>query len=284
MKVELVALCRSVLAAAQSRCRTLMRQDMPRIVAYHGPARLAGAVLAAVGFTVGLWWLVRPVAPPVESVLPRVVPGVEATSIAAAPQLPTSGDAPPEASSTDARRGRVRVHVAGAVRRPGVYTLTGDARVVDAVRAAGGATSVADLDRINLAQAVLDAEQVFVPRRGSVRTATTVASRHRPRRPSTTSTPSSSLSSTPSSSMAEVPVSPGPAIAGPAGQGTDARVNLNTATVEQLDALPGIGPATARAIVSYRTRKGPFAKVDDLLNIDGIGPKKLAAIKARVDL
>lgn len=62
------------------------------------------------------------------------------------------------------------------------------------------------------------------------------------------------------------------------------KVNLNTATADQLDALPGVGPSTARAIVSYRARRGPFAKVEDLLNIDGIGPKKLESLRSHVEL
>ena len=168
------------------------------------------------------------------------------------------------------------MHVTGAVRDPGVYALAANARIVDAVRAAGGATSSADLERINLAQSLLDAEQVFVPRRGSQRTATTVAPRHRPRRTSPTTSSIGAQNGVPA------PVSPPVGV--PVPVAPTARVNLNTATVEQLDALPGVGPATARAIVSYRTRRGPFAKVEDLLNIDGIGPKKLESIKAHVEM
>ena len=272
---ELATTCRAVLAAARRRCRTMVRDDLPRIIAFHGPGRLTGAVLAAVGFVLGLWWLVRPVSPSVESMLPRVVSSVDAASTAS-----TDHKVPPMVVS----RQRVRVHVAGAVRRPGVYTLQGDARVVDAVRAAGGATTSADLDRINLAQSVLDAEQILVPRRGSVRTATTVAVRHRPQRRSTTTATTATMATTALMQPGHtLPVSGSP-VAPPVEQRVAAKVNVNTATVDQLDSVPGVGPATARAIVSYRTRKGPFAKVDDLLNIDGIGPKKLATIKEYVEL
>lgn len=269
MDVGLVSACRSAVVVAWNRCRTFVGTDLARIVAYHGPGRLVGVSIATVALFIGLWWLVRPVSPPVESLLPRTV-----TSVGSNVDSPVAQ----EPLSINGRRATLRVHVAGAVRRPGVYTLPGDARVIDAVKSAGGPTAAADLDRINLAQSLVDAEQVFVPRRGSIRTATTVAPRHRPRRTSTSTV--ASVSPVPDQTLpaSGLPVVP------PSDHGGTAKVNLNTATVDQLDALSGIGPATARAIVSYRTRKGPFAKIDDLLNIDGIGPKKLAAIRPHVEL
>jgi competence protein ComEA len=162
----------------------------------------------------------------------------------------------------------VRIHVAGAVVRPGVYTVSSSARVVDAVTAAGGATSRADLERINLAQTIVDTEQVFVPFRSSRTTKITVAPRLRPSR---TTVPVS------------VPTIPGatPAMGVPNTSVTPL-INLNSATSEQLDTLPGVGPSTAKAIISYRNRKGPFGKVEDLLNVPGIGPSKVAAIRDQV--
>lgn len=124
------------------------------------------------------------------------------------------------------------VHVLGAVRSPGLYRLALGARVVDAVAAAGGLAEDADLDAVNLARPVADGEQLRVPRIG------------------------------------EGPV---PAAPGPTGGGTPARVDLNTATVEQLDALPRIGPAIAARIVEWRAQNGPFVGADDLLQISGIG-------------
>ena len=225
-------------------------------VRFFGVRRIVAGLVGATFAVSAGWWLMRPAAVPVEVQLPL------ASVSTAAP--PTPGAAPSSAT------GRLRVHVAGAVRRPGVYTLDVGARVVDAVRAAGGATDAADLERINLAQTVLDTEQVVVPRRVASRPRVTVAPRHVPRRPVTT-TSAASPPSTQSGSVA-TPSS------------TAATVNLNTASVDQLDTLPGIGPATAKAIVSHRTRKGPFARLEDLLAIDGIGPKKLDALRDVVSL
>lgn len=246
---------------------TRARVEAGRRIAYHGAGRLVAVATGSVVLVVAGWWLLRPPAAPIEAVIPRAT--VSASSI----EGPGRVDAAPRIRV--ASGGTVRVHVAGAVRRPGVYALPADARIVDAVAAAGGATTTADLDRINLAQSLVDAEQVFVPRRGTTRTATSVAPRHRPRRTSTSTTfapPGASDQTAPSpagtsSSPAVVP-----------------KVNLNTATAAQLESLTGVGPATARAIVSYRSRRGPFAKIEDLLNIDGIGPKKLESLRDQVEL
>ncbi|MGA0863631.1 MAG: helix-hairpin-helix domain-containing protein [Ilumatobacteraceae bacterium] len=212
---------------------------------------MAGAVGVAIAATAA-WWLVRPAAAPVEVAIP------------AASSALVGDVAPTTAASTT-----LRVHVAGAVKRPGVYSLAAGARVVDAVRAAGGASDSADLERINLAQTLLDTEQVMVPRRGSTRV--TVAPRHVPRR----RPPAATTATLPTETGGGSTVAP----SSPAGA-----VNLNSAGVDQLDTLPGIGPATAKAIVSHRTRKGPFSRVEDLLAIDGIGQKKLDAIRDLVSL
>jgi competence protein ComEA len=137
------------------------------------------------------------------------------------------------------------VHVAGAVARPGVLRLPDGARVIDAVTAAGGATADADTDRVNLAAALADGAWIHLPRVG------------------------------------EQPVAPPPAGAttGSTSEGAaSSPIDLNTATPEQLESLPGIGPATAAAIVEHRTRNGPFASVDALGDVAGIGPAKLAQL------
>lgn len=148
----------------------------------------------------------------------------------------------------------VVVHVAGAVVRPGVVRLPGGARVADAVDAAGGLRPDADLDRLNLAAPLADGQRVWVPVTG-----------HEP--------------------PAEVaPASP-PAAA-PGGGASSAEgatvVDLNTATAEQLESLPGIGPATAQAILDHRRRIGRFRAVDELLDVRGIGPSKLEQLRAWV--
>ena len=222
-----------------------VKKFMSYWLAYIGIRRLISILSVSLGMAIVGWLIVRPTAPLPESVVPRVS-GVGAVSSSAVPTPST-----------------VKVHVAGAVQHPGVYQLPSSARVDDAVRAAGGATERADLERINLAQTIVDTEQVFVPTKISSRPRITVAPRLRPSR---TTIP------------VVVPTVPGTPTPSSVASGA-VKVNLNTATSEQLDALPGVGPATAKAILSYRSRKGSFAKIEDLLNVPGIGPAKVAAIR-----
>ena len=229
----------------------VIKKQMSYWVSFIGVTRLVIGLLATTIASAGIWLLVRPSAPLVESVVPHAS-GVGI--VAPLSTLPTPLT--------------VRIHVAGAVVHPGVYTVSSSSRVVDAVEAAGGATSRADLERINLAQTIVDTEQVFVPFRSSRITKVTVAPRLRPSR---TSVP------------AAVPTVPGavPTIGVPSAT-ISPLINLNSATSDQLDTLPGVGPSTAKAIISYRNRKGPFGKVEDLLNVPGIGPSKVAALRDQV--
>jgi len=220
-------------------------------VAFVGKARLVISFLASIVAAIGIWLLVRPSAPLVEAVVPHAS-GVGI--VVPLSTLPTPLT--------------VRIHVAGAVVHPGVYTVSSSARVVDAVRAAGGATSRADLERINLAQTIVDTEQVFVPSRSLRTTKVTVAPRLRPSRTTIPVVASTAPGSIPSATSSVVTTAP--------------LINLNSATAAQLDTLPGVGPSTAKAIISYRNRKGPFGKVEDLLNVPGIGPAKVAAIRDQV--
>jgi competence protein ComEA len=137
----------------------------------------------------------------------------------------------------------VFVHAAGAVASPGVYQVPSDARIADVVAAAGGAVADADLNRVNLAAVVEDGQQVYVPRIGEPAVAAS---------------------------------SPG----GSSGSGGDGGpVNLNTADAAALEALPGVGPTTATAIINHRTEHGAFQSVDDLLDVPGIGDAKLAQLR-----
>ena len=135
------------------------------------------------------------------------------------------------------------VDVVGAVARPGLYRLARGARIADAVRRAGGATRRADLEQVNLAAPLADGEQVVVPRRGAATAA-------------------------------------GPA--SPAAGSLTAPVQLSTATAEQLDALPGIGPVTAQKIIAYREQHGAFSSVAALDAIPGIGPARIDQLKGLV--
>lgn len=145
---------------------------------------------------------------------------------------------------TEARaRAVLVVHVVGEVRRPGLYRLRDGARIADAVRRAGGAVRGADLAALNLAAPLVDGVQVLVPSRATV-------------------------DGTPS---------------GDAGVGRGAArasiVSLSSATVEELDELPGVGPITAQKIVDYRAEHGPFASVDDLDAVPGIGPTRIEQLR-----
>ena len=128
------------------------------------------------------------------------------------------------------------VHVAGAVRRPGLYRLAEGKRVADAVARAGGATAPADTAAINLAAPLADGMQVVVPSR----------------------------------------------VAGAAGPAAAGRVSLSSASVAELDALPGIGPVTAQKIVDHRLAHGGFRSVDDLDAIPGIGPARVEQLRELV--
>ena len=143
----------------------------------------------------------------------------------------------------------VYVHVGGAVHRPGLYELPDGSRIFDAVQAAGGATDDADLDSLNLASKVKDGDKVLVPVRIE---------------PGADPPPGGA------SGAAGVPGAAG----APGGL-----INLNSATAEQLDSLPGIGPSTAQKIIAYRTEHGGFRRVDDLMEVPGIGPAKFEELK-----
>ncbi len=166
----------------------------------------------------------------------------------------------PSASATPssyASPQEIVVYVCGAVRRPGVYHLAPGARVADLLAAAGGAGAKAALQAVNLAAKLLDGQQVVVPARGAAGSATVAAAGG-----ATTGTTGGE---------------------GATGTGAAAApVDLNTASLEQLDALPGVGPATAQKIIDYRTANGGFKSVDDLKNVSGIGDAKFATLQPLV--
>jgi competence protein ComEA len=159
---------------------------------------------------------------------------------------PSAGLAPPVAPPTETAAAAtvVVVDVVGAVRRPGLYRLEQGARIADAVARAGGATAKADVALINLAAPLADGEQVVVPKRGAA---------------------------APSAAPSGVQGSAGLPPSGP--------VHLSTATLEQLDSLPGIGPVTAQKILDYRQKHGAFTSVDALDAVPGIGPARLDQLK-----
>ncbi len=143
---------------------------------------------------------------------------------------------------------KVLVHVVGAVRRPGLYELDEGSRVDEAIRKAGGPRPKAALELLNLAAPVADGQQIVLPMRGKATGA--------------------QAASTESGNQG----------------GTVVKVHLNTATLEELDSLPGIGPVTAQKILDYRAQHGAFQSVDELDAVSGIGPARLEQLKPLVEL
>ena len=199
-----------------------------------------------------------------------VAAGSSATRTTAAGPLPAVAELPiitsvpgPTTSTTVVL---IAVHAAGAFRRPGVYLFPLGARVDDLLAAAGGVNPDAQTDILNLAAPLADGQRVWVPIRGQ---------------PIPSVAPADIAPSVSDAVSGVIPGSGG----SPGGTKVgDAPVvlNLNTATVEQLDALPGVGPATAAAIIEYRVAHQRFRSIGELLNVRGIGEAKLAAIRSKV--
>ncbi|MFH0244390.1 helix-hairpin-helix domain-containing protein [Streptomyces sp. HK10] len=211
-------------------------------------AALTLALAAALGFAVHHFWSGRPLtvqAPPVESAS-RSSP----VPSPAPPAAPSSAPAPAAARSAAPGAvfggGPLLVDVAGEVRRPGVHRLPAGARVADALRAAGGVRPGTDLHGLNRARPLADGEQIVV---------------------------------------GEPPVAPvpgPPAAAAGSGPAAGGPVSLNSATADQLDTLPGIGPVMARRIIDHRTERGGFSSVEELREVSGIGERRFAELKPLV--
>jgi competence protein ComEA len=202
---------------------------------------LAYVAVAAVVVAIGVRYVV----------LPRAsgTGGGEGVALAALPSAASSPAGPSAAAAapSSASAAAVVVYVCGAVRSPGIVRLPAGARVADALELAGGASGRAQLDGVNLAAKVADGQQILVPERGAAPAAGSVA-------------PASASGA----SSAGAPAAP---------------VNINTATLEQLDALQGVGPSTAQKIIDYRTSNGPFKRIDEIKDVPGIGDAKFTAMK-----
>ena len=218
-----------------------MYQRLIEQIQWFGYRRVISTAVAVVVVALGAWWVVRVPPAPVESTI-----SFTATSLA--------GDVSASSPSGAILSVSIVVHVAGEVKNPGVYTLSANARMIDAVLAAGGATARADLEVINLATPLVDSSQIYVPAKGAA---------ERP------------VLARPQPGMNGVQSEQG-------SQDTGGVVNINRASVTELDALPGVGPSTAQAIVDYRTTNGPFGSPEDLLNVKGIGPAKFEAMRKLV--
>ena len=176
----------------------------------------------------------------------EVLPLVEAT--------PSGSAAPAGSSARDSEAGSTApavLHVAGAVARPGIVELAPGSRINDAIAAAGGVTPAADLDRLNLAAVVVDGQKIYVPRQGEA---------------------------VPADSGAPSGAGGGSAAGGAAPPSLAGKTNLNSAGIEELGALPKVGPVLAQRIVDWRREHGPFTSVEELDAVDGVGPKMMETL------
>ena len=224
-----------------------MHQRLNDFIQWIGLSRILASAFGVLVMVIGVWWVVRVPPPPPEATIPFASSTIATDSLKTNPELLMAN---------------ITVYVSGEVVKPGVYVLLATSRIIDALQAAGGPTAAADLVVVNLAAPLVDATQVFIPRIGSTPRATL------PRPHAGINLPTTGISGG---------VSVGSGVTSAAGI-----VDINSATLADLDALPGVGPSTAQAIIDYRIANGPYVSVDDLLNVRGIGPSKLAAMRTRV--
>jgi competence protein ComEA len=188
---------------------------------------------------------------------PPVRPPVHALNAAPVPEPDTAS--------------QVVVHVAGAVKKPGVYRLPPGARGEDALKAAGGPTADANTDAINLAARVEDGSQLYFPTRKEQPEGGAALDTSSPAVPTGTSAPGGTR---PASKPAHKGGKPGK-LTDP----SQGKINLNTAGAEELQRLPGVGPAMAARLLEFRKENGGFQSVEDLLQVSGIGDKKFARMR-----
>ena len=223
-------------------------------IKWFGLSRLIGSVLSLIAVALAGWWLLRVPPPPPEDSIPIASTATTLSFAVSSPQKIELDTKLVRELVTE-----LTVHIAGAVKTPGVYQLHIGARINDGVVAAGGATAQADLDSVNLAMLLSEGEQIYIPKRND--------KPHIIVQPRFTS--SSNLNSSNSATNNELQIS----------------ININTATAIELEQLAGVGPSTAKAIIEFRQKNGGFKTVEDLLNVRGIGPAKLSEIlpQARVN-
>ncbi len=148
----------------------------------------------------------------------------------------------------------IQVHVSGAVVKPGVYSLPVNSRVKDAIEAAGGCTEEALTENLNLASPLEDGQKIWVPH------------------PATGTPPEAGGESEEGESRAGlIPLAP-----------SSGKININTATLEELETLPGIGPVTAQKIIDFREAEGPFLYIEEIQKVSGIGPATYEKIKDQI--
>ena len=215
-------------------------------------------ILVAIILAGGAYWMLKHFHPTLFLGEPDLVVETEAAPL----PRPTATPPPP---SVPVPKPEIAVHVTGAVRSPGVYYLSTDARVHEAIEKAGGKTNQADVHSLNLAAKIRDGQQIQVP---EIRKTPDV--RQPPPVPKTIQVPA------PSATLPSVsPQLPVERFAPSDG----VRININTATSQELQTIRGIGPTMARRIIEYRQTSGGFSTVDDLTNVKGIGEKTLEKLR-----
>lgn len=240
-------------AVGERRWRAAVRERLPLWVQTRcgleprSLAALTVVLVVAACAAGGFFWAGRPEqvrAPELVTVAPVAAAPASATAPGSGPAVPGGG----AGSGGGTAVAEVVVDVGGKVRRPGVLTLPAGSRVADALRAAGGVRAGADLTGLNRARVLFDGEQVLVGVPGA-----------------------------PAGGSAAPGGGPGPGAGG-----SGAPLSLNTATAEQFDGLPGVGPVLARRIVDHRTERGGFRSVEELREVDGIGERRFADLQPLV--
>ena len=217
-------------------------------IKWFGVSRLIGSLMSLIAVALAGWWLLRIPPPPPEDSIP-----VASTATTVSFDLSSSQTTVFGSTSLNSE---ITVHIAGAVKTPGVYQFRLGARINDGVVAAGGATVQADLDSVNLAMLLSEGIQIYIPKRNE--------------KPHIVVQPRfTNLTTSNDATDKQLQVS----------------ININTATAIELEQLAGVGPSTAKAIIAFREKNGAFKSVEDLLNVRGIGPAKLSEIlpQARVN-
>jgi competence protein ComEA len=237
---------RPIAPAFAPRAPSLVERMRDRLHDWRSDARVGVVVLVVIAVVAGVVWYRIGISDGGDAgaAAPRARSSDPTTAPGARETHPTA--------ATAAKAGHIAVHVAGAVARPGVVELPAGSRVIDAVEAVGGAPADADLDRLNLAAKVVDGQRIFVPKAGQAD-------------PGVAGDGGGSGSA-------------GASGAGTGGALPGGKLNLNTATQAQLEALPGIGPTYAQAIIAERERRGGFKSVNELRSVRGIGDKRFAEI------
>ena len=213
----------------------------------------------------------------VQAVGAQQSPGTQPGTQSAAQSTAQPGARPSESAQGGASgEATVRVHVAGAVNNPGVYTLPAQGRAVDAIAAASGAAADADLDRVNLAGALSDGVQIYVPHRGETAAPAQIQPNGGTANVGQGNTAQSGAAQNNAPQPARTLTASGSAQKG------STPVNINTATAEELQSLPRIGPAMAQRIIAWREAHGGFRSVDELDAVPGIGPSMLENLRPLV--